>query len=106
MVFLMVNGEFTLLGGFEMRVEPAIPSPFKHNVSFGILKEVKQRAYGEYMWGMYKGKKIEVFDAYKENQFLIYVSENMNFLKSKLKYFQDGVMKVLRSEGRHLNELV
>lgn len=76
------------------------------NVSFGILKGVKQRAYGEYMWGMYKGKKIEVFDAKRENQFLIYVSENMRFLKSKLTYLQDGVKKVLRSEGRHLNELV
>ena len=83
-----------------------IPSPYKFNPSFGILKGVKKRAYGEYMWGMYRGKKIEVFDAKKDNQFLIYVSENMRFLKSKLKYFQDGVQKVLRSEGRHLNELV
>lgn len=68
--------------------------------AFGILKEVKPRDYGRYMWGIYNGKKIEVYDAYKYNQFLIYVSENMRFIKSKLIYWVDGVKKVIRAEGK------
>ena len=68
--------------------------------SFGILKGIKKRPYGDYMWGEFKGKKIEVFDAWKHNQFLIYVSENMRFIKSKLIYWIDGVKKVMRAEGR------
>lgn len=67
---------------------------------FGILKKVKKRPYGEYLEGEYKGFKIEVYDAYKYNQFLIYVSKNMNFIKSKLIYWLDGVKKVTRAEGR------
>ena len=67
------------------------------NTSFGILKGIKKRPYGQYMWGEYRGKKIEVYDAYKYNQLLIYVSENMNFIKSKLIYFQDGIKKVMRA---------
>lgn len=76
-----------------MKIQP-IPT---NNISFGILKEVKERSYGTYMRGEYKGKKIEVFDAYKNNQLLIYVSEKMNFIKSKLVYFQDGIKKVMRA---------
>lgn len=71
-----------------------------NNISFGILKGVKPREYGEYMWGEYKGKKIEVYDAYKYQQLLIYISENMNFIKSKLIYWMDGVKKITRAEGK------
>lgn len=65
--------------------------------TFGILKSHKKKPYGYYMVGEYKGKKIEVFNAYKNNQLLIYVSEKMNFVKSKLIYFQDGIKKVMRA---------
>lgn len=71
--------------------------PIQPNISFGILKGYKKKPYGNYMWGEYKGKKIEVYDAYKHNQLLIYVSEKMNFIKSKLIYWQDGNKKILRS---------
>lgn len=82
-----------------MKVEPIqIPAPYK--VSFGILKGVKKRPYGDYLWGEYKGKKIEVYDAKKFQQLLIYVSEKMRFVKSKLIYFQDGVKKIIRAEGK------
>lgn len=70
------------------------------SVNFGILKYVKKRPYGEYLEGEYKGFKIEVYDAYKFNQLLVYVSKNMHFIKSKLKYLQDGVRKVTRAEGK------
>jgi hypothetical protein len=70
-------------------------------ISFKIYKGSAKKSYGEYMWGIYRGKKIEVFDARKkENQFLIYVSENMKFLKSKLTYLQDGIKKILKAEGK------
>jgi hypothetical protein len=69
-------------------------------IHFGILKGVKKRPYGDYMWGEYKGKKIEVYDAKKYNQLLIYVSENMNFVKSKLVYLLNGIKRTLRAEGR------
>ena len=77
-----------------MKIQPT------DNINFGILKGVKNRSYGHYMWGMYKGKKIEVFDAWKNNQMLIYVSENMRFIKSKLVYWMDGVKKVMRAQGK------
>ena len=82
-----------------MHVEPIqIPPPYK--LSFGILRKVKKRPYGDYMEGAYKGYKIEVYDAFKFNQLLIYVSENMRFIKSKLTYWQDGIKKVTKAEGR------
>lgn len=87
-----------------MKIQP-IPEPHQEwwqhrNISFGILKGHKKRPYGDYMWGEYKGKKIEVFDAYKYNQLLIYVSENMKFVKSKLVYWLDGIKKITKSEGK------
>jgi hypothetical protein len=69
-------------------------------LSFGILKGVKKRPYGEYMWGEYKGHKIEVYNAFKYNQFLIYVSKNMEFVKSKLTYWLGGIKKVTKSESK------
>lgn len=76
-----------------MKVQPI------NNLSFGILKGHKKKPYGDYMWGEYKGKKIEVYDAKEFNQLLIYVSDKMRFLKSKLIYWQDGIKKVMRVVG-------
>lgn len=72
-------------------------------VSFGILKGYKKTPYGQYTWGVYKGHKIEVFDATeKYNQKLQYVSNNqtLKWLKSKLKYVQNGITKIVRSENK------
>ena len=77
-----------------MKIQPI------NNINFGILKGVKKRPYGDYMWGEYKGQKIEIYDAFKQNQLLIYVSQNMRFLKSKLVYWANGVKKILRADGR------
>ena len=68
--------------------------------SFGILKGHNKTPYGEYMWGIFKGKKIEVFDVYKDKQKLWFVSEfpTLNFVKYKLSYLKDGVKKVEKSE--------
>lgn len=77
-----------------MKIQPT------DNINFGILKGVKKRSYGEYMWGEYKGKKIEVYDASKYGQFLIYVSENLHFYKSKLTYWMNGIKRVTTSEGK------
>ena len=64
-------------------------------MNFGILKKVKQRPYGTYMEGTYKGLKIEVYDAYKYNQFLIYVSRNIfhspTNLKNRPKSFRNNI---------------
>lgn len=75
---------------------PPIQSP----IIFGIYKGSSQKPYGEYTWGEYKGFKIEVFDAYKQHQKLIYVSKMMNFIKSKLIYWIDGHKKTMRAEGK------
>ena len=88
-----------------MKIQPILEphnERWQHrNISFGIFKGYKKRPYGDYIWGEYKGKKIEVFDAYKNNQLLIYVSENMNFIKSKLVYFKDNKKdKVVYSENK------
>lgn len=80
-----------------MQLQPIQPN----NPTFGILQEYRKTSYGEYLKGVYKGKKIEVFDAYKNNQKLIYVSDNrlLRWIKSKLIYFQNGIKKVARSEA-------
>lgn len=80
-----------------MNIQPIQPTD---NIKFGILKKVKKRPYGDYMEGAYKGYKVEVYDAYKFNQLLIYVSKNLSFIKSKLIYWADGVKKVTRAEGK------
>ena len=86
-----------LKGINKVDIKPIQPT---NNISFGILKKVKKKPYGEYLEGEYKGLKIEVYDAYKYNQLLIYISKNMNFIKSKLIYWVDGVKKVTRAEGK------
>lgn len=85
---------------FSGLLQQSTTNGVKPSISFGILKGVKPRSYGHYMWGEFKGKKIEVFDAWKHKQMLIYVSENMNFIKSKLTYWMDGIKKVMRANGK------
>ena len=78
-----------------MKVQPT------DNINFRIYKGTKIRSYGQYHWGEYKGNKIEIFDAYKENQKLIYVSDNLKkFVKSKLIYWLDGIKRVMRAERK------
>lgn len=77
-----------------MKIQPT------DNINFRIYKGTKIRSYGQYHWGEYKGYKIEVYDAYKYNQFLIYISKNMNFIKSKLIYWLDGQKKITKAEGK------
>lgn len=69
--------------------------------SFGIYKGSLKKPYGEYHWGEFKDKKIEIFDAYKFGQKLIYVSDKFkNFVKSKLTYVLDGIKRVTTAEGK------
>ena len=80
-----------------MDIQPIQP------INFGILKKIKKRSYGTYMEGSYKGYNIEVYDAFKFNQFLIYVSDKCrNFVKSKLIYWENGEKKITKSEGRKI----
>ena len=73
----------------------------KSQPSFGILRGCKKTPYGDYIWGVYKGKRIEVYDAWKCQQKLIYVSEEntLNWIKMKFTYMQDKVKKVVRSQS-------
>ena len=71
-----------------------------NSLSFGILNRssIKKRPYGEYYNGNYRGNTIEVFDAYRDKERLIYVSDKHgNFIKYKLTYFVDSLKKVTRS---------
>lgn len=82
------------------------PQPITtYNPSFGIYKGSKKTPYGDYIWGNYKGYKIEIFDAKKYNQKLYYVSNNqtLKWIKSKLRYFQNGIRKIIRSNAKCLN---
>lgn len=86
-----------------MRVEQIKNS----NISFGILKSISKKPYGDYMLGEYKGYKIEIYDAKKYNQFLIYISDKVgNFVKSKLNYIENGIKKTTKAEGKKLNGMV
>lgn len=83
-----------------MKVQPTTTN--KPQPTFGILKEYRKTGYGEYLRGVFKDKRIEVFDAYKHKQKLIYVSDNklLKWVKSKLIYFQDGIKKVAKSVAK------
>ena len=83
-----------------MNVPPLKPE--KPQPTFGILKGYKKTPYGEYTWGEFKGHKIEIYDAYKYNQKLQYVSNSQtsNCVQSKLKYIQDGIKKIMRSKAK------
>lgn len=83
-----------------MNVPPAQPN--KPQPTFGILKGYKITPYGQYTWGEFKGHKIEIYDAYKYNQKLQYVSNSQtsSWVQSKLKYIQDGIIKIMRSKAK------
>ena len=75
----------------------------KHpNIPFGILTHWHPTRYGYYMTGVYKGKKIDVYNANKYDQKLIYVSDAklLTWIKSKLIYIQDGIRKVMRANAK------
>lgn len=79
------------------------PQPItKYNPSFGIYKGSKKTPYGDYIWGNYKGYKIEIYNASKYNQKLHYVSNNqtLKWIESKLRYFQDGIKRIIRSKAK------
>lgn len=79
------------------------PQPITNSPTFGIYKGSKKTSYGEYIWGEYKGRKIEIFDAYKKyDQKLQYVSElkTLKWVKSKLTYMQNSIIKIIRSEAK------
>ena len=85
-----------------MNIPPIPPTkPPKPQPTFGILKGYKKTPYGDYMWGVYKKQKIEVFNAWKYDQKLIYVSEEdtWRWIKSKFTYVQDKVKKVVKSQS-------
>lgn len=74
-------------------------------VTFGIYKFSKPKVYGEYTKGVYKGYNIEIYDAYKDKQKLIYVSDSVGrWVKSKLTYFIDGVKKITRSNNKNIGD--
>ena len=73
-----------------------------NNISFGIYKGYKKTSYGDYMWGVYKNYRIDVYNAPKCEQKLYYVSDNklFNWIKSKLKCYKGRqVVKIIRSEN-------
>ncbi len=84
-----------------MRVQP-IRHPSPNPISFGIYKGHRITPYGQYTWGEFKGHKIEIYDAYKYNQKLQYVSNSQtsSWVQSKLKYIQDGIIKIMRSKAK------
>ena len=84
-----------------MRVPPI--SQAQDKTSFGIYRGLKKTPYGEYTWGVYKGKKIEIYDVKKDKQKLIYVSNNktLRYLKYKFTYIQNGVKRVSRSSSQY-----
>ena len=53
-----------LKGINKVDIKPIQPT---NNISFGILKKVKKKPYGEYLEGEYKVLKIEVFDSSMQN---------------------------------------
>ena len=70
------------------------------SINFGILdrSSIKKRPYGEYYNGKYRDNKIEIYDAYKFNQRLVYASDKYsNFIRLKLVHFEDSIRKVFRS---------
>lgn len=75
--------------------------PVNNKPSFGILKYYRETPNSKYMVGTYRNKRIEIFDVYTEKQKLQYVSDinTLKWIKSKLKYIQDGITKITRSSS-------
>jgi hypothetical protein len=82
-----------------MRIQATQPN--KPQPTFGILKGHKKTPYGNYMWGEYKDYRIEIYDAKKYGQKLQYASNSktLRLIWSKLKYMQEGIKKVIRSNS-------
>jgi hypothetical protein len=81
-----------------VRITNRHPSP---NPVFGILTHSKKTHYGEYTKGVYRDYNIEIFDAKNYKQKLYYVSDKfLNWVKSKLVYFQNGTKHIARSERK------
>lgn len=83
-----------------MQVQPTQTN--KPHPTFGILKKVKYTPYGYNLFGEYKGKRIEIYNANKYDQKLQYVadSQTLKWIKSKLVYIQNGVKKICRSVNK------
>lgn len=82
-----------------MKTQPISPT-----VSFGIYLRTRKTSYGQCDYGVFKNHNFEFYTA-KENGKLVhklaYVSDFFrNFVKSKLTYFENGIKKIVRSEGR------
>lgn len=73
-----------------MQVQPV--SRVGYNPSFGVLKECNKTPYGRYMMGVIKNKRVEIYDAYKNNEKLWFVSDNSTFkwLEYKFAYLRNG----------------
>lgn len=83
-------------------VEHKFGKPIPYPVNFGIIKEYHKTRYGDYTSGIYKGKKIEIFNDFQYDQKLQYVSDSitLKWVKSKLMYIQNGIKKIMRSEAK------
>lgn len=77
-------------------------TPVKAQPSFGIYRGSKKTSYGKYTWGVYRNHKVEVYDAKKYEQKLIYVSNEslLHWVASKFSYVKDGVKKFIKSIKR------
>ena len=84
-----------------MNVPPISTS--KPQPTFGILKGYKKTPYGDYTWGIYKNCKVEIFNAYKYDQKLKFVSDKdtLRWVASKFHYLKNGVKKVLKCSARN-----
>lgn len=78
------------------------------NTNFGILKSTKKCVYAPNCWntkttGNYKDYEIRVFDNYINGRFcstMICLRKAGEWVKSKLRYFEDGKMKSLWSYAK------
>ena len=82
---------------------PTVTQQIKPQPSFGVLRGYKKTPYGEYMWGVLRDQRIEIYDAHKYDQKLIYVScdKTWRWIKSKFSYVQNGVKRVVRSSSNY-----
>ena len=78
-----------------MRTQPITT----YNPSFGIYKYTLPKRYGELIHGEYKGYSIDIYNAEVQNNKLYYISDKLGkWIKSKLKYIENGKIKTIRSK--------
>ena len=71
-------------------------------INFGIYKGTKYSPFGKCVHGIYKNNNIEIYTNKEDKTKLFYISDLfMNWIKSKLIYFENGVKKVVRGEKHH-----